>query len=597
MSSKDKPVQMDDAASIKRRRAYLLSIGLGLLTLYAVLIHGGLVQGTAAYWVTDVSWTVFSGAAAWRSFVTARHQTIRHYALAWYWFAGANFTFFAGQLIWDYNELVLGKYVPFPAVSDFFYVFWPLLFVVSVFYYRAQRPTANFTLFQLGNLGILLSCLTLVFFTILYAPIQQSDKPLIWVITGLSYPITFTLAFFFALFCYWFYIWRGHRHIFILMLLAAAVHNVADALYVLELLGNRFGPTNYLNMGWLIPFFLAYWAAFEQDALTKRPSTSEQEVYEVRGRDGLDAVIPALALLVTVGVLFLYRGQFSQATLRMMMVTGILFALFLFMREWWTSKIQADLVESIRAARDDLDAKVKQRTAELEAANKELESFSYSVSHDLRTPLRGIDGFSRALLETYPDRLDERGKHYLDRVRAGAQRMGRLIDDLLNLSRVTRHTMRSETVVDLSALARDIAEDLRQTQTQRQVEFRIQGGLQAQGDAHLLHIALQNLLANAWKFTSRHAHAVIEFGLVEHQEGDVYFVRDDGAGFDMAYAGKLFGAFQRLHDETEFEGSGIGLATVQRIIHRHGGRIWAQGAPEQGATFYFTLPAHPVLRA
>ena len=230
----------------------------------------------------------------------------------------------------------------------------------------------------------------------------------------------------------------------------------------------------------------------------------------------------------------------------------------------------------------------------MKESNKELDAFCYSVSHDLRTPLRGINGFSEALLREYRDQLDERGQHYLRRVCAATQRMGQLIDDLLDLSRVARHAMRYDRV-QLTTLAHGIVRELRQTQAQRQVEFRIEEGLQAYGDTHLLQIALQNLLDNAWKFTSKHALAVIEFGLI-HQSGEaVYFVRDDGAGFEMAYVHKLFGAFQRLHNETEFEGIGIGLATVQRIIHRHGGRIWAESAPERGATFYFTLPAQPAL--
>ena len=232
---------------------------------------------------------------------------------------------------------------------------------------------------------------------------------------------------------------------------------------------------------------------------------------------------------------------------------------------------------------------LQSKTDAMAAANKELESFSYSVSHDLRAPLRGIDGFSQVLLSKYSAQLDARGQHYLLRIRVATQRMGQLIDDLLNLSRVSRHTM-SYSLVNLSALAYDIAEELRASQSGRNVMFKIQPDIQVRCDAHLLQIVLQNLLANAWKFTAKHAQAIIEFGLTQQQGENVYFVRDDGAGFDMAYAGKLFGAFQRLHDETEFEGIGIGLATVQRIIHRHGGRIWAQGALEQGATFYFTLP-------
>lgn len=235
-----------------------------------------------------------------------------------------------------------------------------------------------------------------------------------------------------------------------------------------------------------------------------------------------------------------------------------------------------------------LEQRVAERTAQLEATNKEMEAFSYSVSHDLRAPLRSIDGFSQALLEDYADKLDALGQNYLQRVRAATQRMAQLIDDLLNLSRLTRSEMRYEKV-DLSALVEAIATELHKTQPERQVEFVIAPGLVANGDAHLLRIVLENLLGNAWKFTGKHQKARIEFGLLLQDNTDVYFVRDDGTGFDMAYVEKLFGAFQRLHAMTEFEGTGIGLATVQRIIHRHGGRVWAESAVEQGATFYFTL--------
>lgn len=241
------------------------------------------------------------------------------------------------------------------------------------------------------------------------------------------------------------------------------------------------------------------------------------------------------------------------------------------------------------SARKRAEALLRQRTQELAATNTELEAFSYSVSHDLRAPLRAIDGFSQVLLEDYAGSLDATALDYLQRVRAGAQRMGMLIDNLLRLSRVTRSSMEHK-VVDLSELADAILAQLRSAEAGRQVDTVVAPGLRAWGDAGLLRIALENLLGNAWKFTARRPQARIEFGQM-HEDGRlVYHVTDNGAGFDMRYAGKLFGAFQRLHHADEFEGTGVGLATVQRIIHRHGGSIWAQAAPGAGASFRFTLP-------
>ena len=236
-----------------------------------------------------------------------------------------------------------------------------------------------------------------------------------------------------------------------------------------------------------------------------------------------------------------------------------------------------------------VNEKLQHSIRDQQAVNHELEAFSYSVSHDLRAPLRTIDGFSLALWEDYGDKLDAVGRDYLQRVRAATQRMGRLIDDILELARVTRSEMNLGSV-DLSGLARHSADELRQREPQRDVVFAIEDGLQARGDSRLLAVVLDNLLGNAWKYTSKHSSARIEFGKRDAPDGaSTYFVRDDGAGFDMTYVAKLFGAFQRLHGQAEFPGDGVGLATVQRIIHRHGGRIWAEGALEQGAVFWFTL--------
>lgn len=255
----------------------------------------------------------------------------------------------------------------------------------------------------------------------------------------------------------------------------------------------------------------------------------------------------------------------------------------------WATIERRTAEEKLHLLNVELEQRVAQRTIELETINKELEAFSYSVSHDLRAPLRAIDGFSKVVLEDYSNQLDEQGKNYLDRVRAATQRMGQLIDDMLVLSRITRAKMRRETV-NLSAVANEVLEEFQKDQPESKVNWQVESKLLTEGDPQLLRIVMTNLLGNAWKYTGKNSVAKIEFGAIVNSDGTrEFYVRDNGAGFDMAYADRLFGAFQRLHTSTEFPGTGIGLATVQRIIHRHGGKIRGDGVPNQGATFYFSL--------
>jgi two-component system sensor histidine kinase/response regulator len=249
---------------------------------------------------------------------------------------------------------------------------------------------------------------------------------------------------------------------------------------------------------------------------------------------------------------------------------------------------QAELLAAGEQAARELAETRAELVRDLEHKNRELESFSYAVSHDLRAPLRRIDSFSRAVLESQGDRLDDAGRKFLNRVREASQHMSQLIDDVLYLSKVTRAELR-EQEIDLSELVTMIMGRLQEAEPDRSVELKIRPGVVVSGDGQLLRIALGNLLENAWKFTAKEPHPRIEFGVTYPAGEPTYFVRDNGAGFDMMYASRLFGPFQRLHAQDEFPGSGIGLATVQRIIHRHGGRVWAEGLVGQGATFYFTL--------
>lgn len=365
------------------------------------------------------------------------------------------------------------------------------------------------------------------------------------------------------------------------------VLSVPTLLYV----GGREEPTLFIALPAAISFF-AYGVAL----LMADTARGFMRVFAGTESSGLFArrLIPVLVLLPNVlswlGEWAMSHGWIGHRGAVLWLVCSLTVVVCMIMVK---AILDMDRLErSRRAKANDLaetNVRLNRAKQALESANRELEAFSYSVSHDLRSPLRNIDGFGAMLADEYSDRLDDRGREYLGRVRAGCQRMGRLIDDLLDLSRVTRGETKC-TNVDLVLLARETIASLEANEAGRHVDWLLPQRMAVIGDEGLLRIVMGNLLGNAWKFTRGRDPAKIELGTMTTEKGETYFVRDNGAGFDMAYAAKLFSAFQRLHSHNQFEGTGIGLALVQRIVHRHGGQVWAHAEPDQGATIFFTLP-------
>lgn len=572
--------------SVRQQRLKLLATIGSLLAIYLIGAYSGILENSSLNWWSDFFWTLAALATGWRCLLTARRRPVAHERRAWRLFGYAALSWFAGMLVWDYYEIFGGALTPFPSIGDWFFMGYALFFTAGLIYYRNQMPTRQYNMIQIANLGLIICTIIVLCFILLSQALQQSQQPLDYKLFALSHSVLTFVCFVFGLYCYWFYVARENRNSFRLMLGAVLIFAVTNTLYAFQLLGQSFDATSYLNVYWLVAFALHYWAAFEQDTVT-HTTVQKSDARGTPRAQKYEAIMPALCLFTVLAFALYFKQRLDETTFTVMTLAAIAFAFFLTLREWHSNSFEIGLLKELQTTNTRLEQRVQQRTAELSDAIQELEAFSYSVSHDLRAPLRGINGFSQALLEDYADRLDPTGQDYLQRVRRGTRKMDELIDAMLTLSRVSQHDIQQDSVA-LDKLAEEIVQQLREQEPQRDVEVILENGMYATGDRHLLRIALQNLLANAWKYTSKTAQARIEFGSRRQQGETVYYIKDNGVGFDMHHADQLFTAFQRLHGQ-EFEGTGIGLATVQRCIRRHGGRIWAEAEVDGGATFFFTL--------
>lgn len=561
------------------RRGALIILG-SYIIIYCVVAYSGVMPESASYWWTDIAWTLISLLAVLKSLQTAYKLNSKREKLAWLLFAIAAFSWFIGILIWDYLELILEVTTPYPSYADYFFMLFAPLFIGGIFYYRAETHQRYTSLIQVGNIGLIASATLIITIVIQYPLIQQSQESILYISFAIAYAVVYVAAFLFALYCYWFYVWSQNRNVFLLLLLALAIHGAIDVLYTSALLGNSYGVEHYLNVFWIIAFSVQILAAVEQDYLTQQQTFANEDFDQI-GSHKFEGIAPAIALLLILVTFVAFQDNLSDELLPYLTIAGLIFVLFLTIREWWLSRALHDAAAHLKD-------QVMERTQELSDANMQLESYSYSIAHDLRAPLRSVISFSQIVKEDAFDRLRNNEREALERIINAGKRMAELIDDILELSRITRSELKKRTV-NVSKLAAGVLKEVRDNHNYQHGIVEIEPNIHANSDPRLLKVLLDNLFSNALKFTLSTEEAKIKFGIEEENGNTVYYIRDNGLGFDMRYVDKLFKPFNRLHNADKHEGTGIGLAIVQRIVQQHEGEIWVESAENQGTTFFFTL--------
>jgi len=561
-------------------------------------------------WINDLAWTLAAAAAAYCCFRAARQVELER-RRAWMWITAACTSWLLGQLHWNYVHLILGVQQPFPSLNQIFYTGFAIFIMVGVMQLPEARNREPFTLKHVGNLGLVTCCLAVTVVLGMLEPALQNPEvtaTFLWV--GVAHTVLVAGTFLFTLSALWTFRWGTSWTPMLLMVIGTCIYATSNFSYAHALLTDSYLPDDVVNVSWLLMFGLVAGAAHEQAWLSRRDQGDITQKMQVRER-WLEAVMPALLIVIMIAVALSSSATFTPRVIWLSATIFILFAVILGAREAWIQSESQELTDKLMSTNQQLqdanlelrhseqryrelatalEQRVGERTTELKRAYDELEGFSYAVAHDLKAPLRAINGFAHLFEQEMQGQLTDRAREHLVRIRNGSLKMSTLIDDLLSYSHIDRRGLQA-SVVSMPTLVDQVMSSYQDEIQRRGVAMTVVvEPMTVRVDASGLALALRNLVENALKYTRDSENPRIAVVCRRKEGGVLIAVTDNGIGFDMQYHDHIFKLFQRLHRDDQYPGTGIGLALVRKAIERLGGKVWAQSKPGEGSTFYIQLP-------
>ena len=558
--------------------------------------------------VNDLSWWIAAFIAALLCWRTARKVPIAE-RTSWYLLGSACLLWFAGQTVWNYYEVLQGRLPAFPHWMQALFAAYDWTFVAGLLWFPRPSASKQITPRHLGNLLLIVCALSVALLILLFEPAMMPTRNLASNYVVASHCIGLATMFVTALYLLWSHRWEELHWPIVLLLTGAGLHTGTYITYIHDLMIGRYVAGSWINVSWLFVFGAYAAAAYERSWQIARLPVLRHESLGRRERV-LEALVPALLIAMMLAVAWLYREWLTDRAATLALAPAVGFAVVLGLREAWIQRQEQGLLKSLsdvntsmqqanaelqqsetrfRKLNAELEGRVAERTMELEEAYRELENFSYAVAHDLKAPLRAVDGFGSMLAHEYGDRLDNTGQHYLQRMRTSALKMSELIDDLLAYARVDRREFNLRKI-PLQEMIRQVLQEQQDEIQQRKIEVTVDlPNVDVMADAAGLLMALRNLVQNAIKFSRQAQPPRVVINARDDGPNVLVSVRDNGIGFDMAYHERIFEMFQRLHRADEIPGTGIGLAIVRKAIERMGGAVWAESKPGDGATFFLRL--------